>query len=252
MTPLDNTRRNIRRPQGFALGGLALLALPALGFHGRAQQPPTDRSPSPANGRITLFSGKSEDLSERWIKSDSSGPAKWEIKEGAIVSRGGDIMTKEKFSDFQLHIEFKVPLMPNARGQGRGNSGVFMQGRYEIQVLDSYGIAAPGRGDCGAVYGQAAPLLNACKPPQEWQTYDITFRAPRFDEMGKMIEKGRITVLQNGIAVQNNQEIANPTWRRNFGELRDPGPIVLQDHGNPVEYRNIWIQPLPLQGAQRY
>lgn len=161
-------------------------------------------------------------------------------------------MSRERFTDFQLHLEFKVPYMPNARGQGRGNSGVFLQGRYEIQVLDSFGKEEPGRGDCGAVYNKAAPLLNACKRPLQWQTYDITFRAPRFDSEGKKTENARVSVFQNGICIQNNQEIDGPTWGNTFGDLKDPGPIVLQDHGNAVEYRNIWVIKLPPQGATRY
>jgi hypothetical protein len=160
-------------------------------------------------------------------------------------------VTKERFSDYQLHLEFKTPLLPDAKGQARGNSGVFMQGRYEIQVLDSFGLE-PGKGDCGALYNKAAPLVNACRPPREWQTYDITFRAPRFDAEGKVTENGRVTVLQNGTCVQNNTEIPGTTWGETFGKLSDPGPIVLQDHGNPVEYRNIWIIPLPAKGLDRY
>src|SRR5437016_1567298 len=127
--------------------------------------------------------------------------------------------------------------MPNAHGQARGNSGVGLHGRYEIQILDSYGIADPGSGDCGGVYSLAAPLVNACKPPREWQTYDILFRAPRFDNTGHVVEEPRVTVLQNGIAVQNNQEI---TWMTGiqysqFKDMARTGPIVLQDHGNRVE-----------------
>jgi len=163
-----------------------------------------------------------------------------------MISGGGDIESKQRFTDYQLHVEFKVPYMPNAKGQARGNSGVFQQGRYEIQVLDSYGIEDPGTGDCGAVYNQAAPLVNACKPPRSWQTYDITFRAPRFDEEGKAVEKAHVTVIHNGIIVQNNQEIKGPTWGDTFGKL------VLQDHGNPVQYRNVWILPLPPTGAKHY
>src|SRR5439155_5636782 len=111
---------------------------------------------------------------------------------------GGYIVTKQYFTDFQLHVEFKVPYMPDKKGQERGNSGVGLQSHYEIQVLDSYGFKEPGTGDCGAVYSQAAPLVNACRPPLEWQTYDITFHAARFDTDGKKTANARVTVFQNG------------------------------------------------------
>ena len=209
--------------------------------------------PPPATkGVIVLFSGKAEEIAANFYKRGTTEDATWKVKGSAVTAGGGDIVTKQKFTDFQLHVEFKTPDMPEARGQAKGNSGVFMQGRYEIQVLDSYGIADPGTGDCGALYGKAAPLANACKPPLEWQTYDILFRAPRFDAEGKQTENARITVLQNGITIQNNTVIPGPTWGETFGDLKDPGPIVLQDHGNPVQYRNVWVLPLPLQGADHY
>lgn len=205
-----------------------------------------------ARERIVLFNGKEEELKKNWMRIDGRDAA-WPVSDGAMVSRGGDVVTREKFTDFHLHVEFRTPKMPdNVRGQARGNSGVFLQGRYEVQVLDSYGLPEVGRGDCGAIYNQHAPLINACKPPMEWQSYDIIYRAPRYDEQGSQTEKARVTVLQNGIVIHNNVEIARPTWGLRFGELKDPGPIVLQDHGNRVEYRNIWIQPLPPQGSQRY
>ena len=205
-------------------------------------------APPNAKGVVILFSGKQDDVTANWLARNGS-PAAWKVVEGAMVAHGGDIITKERYTDYQLHVEFKVPYMPDAKGQARGNSGVFMQGRYEIQVLDSFGLPDPGTGDCGAVYSQSAPLVNACKPPKEWQAYDIVFRAPRFDDAGTMVEKARVSVRQNGIVVQNNTEINGPTWGEKFGQLNEPGPIVLQDHGNPVEYRNIWILPLPTRAA---
>jgi hypothetical protein len=243
----------------FFAAGLALLALPALCLHGQGEEPKDDTTTPPvpppaAKGVRVLFSGKPEDLAANWLKRGSDQPAAWKIKEGAMVAGGGDIVTKEEFGDFQLHLEFKVPYMPNEHGQGRGNSGVGLHSRYEIQLLDSYGIADPGTGDCGAVYGQAAPLVNACKPPRQWQTYDITFRAPRFDDSGKMVEKPRVTVYQNGICVQNNHEIAGMTGIQDgqYKEMGKTGNIDLQDHGNPMQFRNIWILPLPPQGASHY
>jgi hypothetical protein len=158
--------------------------------------------------------------------------------------------------------------MPDKKGQARGNSGVYLQSRYEIQVLDSYGIREPGSGDCGAVYSQYAPLVNACKAPLQWQTYDIAFRAPRFDSGSHaMTEPARVTVLQNGILVQNSQVINGPTHvvkpKKNADgtvtppppstdDLSTPGPIRLQFHGNTVAFRNIWIVPMPTQAVTRY
>jgi hypothetical protein len=198
-----------------------------------------------------LFSGKAEDLANNWVKAGSNDPAQWPVADGAMTVKGGSIATKESFTDFVLHVEFKEPDMPNARGQAKGNSGVFLQGLYEIQVLDSYGISDPGRGDCGAVYNQAAPLFNACKPPLEWQTYDIIFRSARFDANGAVVQKPRVTVLQNGIVIQNNVEIQGGT-AGNINQIATKGPIILQDHGNAVQYRNVWILPLPLEGANHY
>jgi len=201
-----------------------------------------------------LFSGKPEELREHWVRRQSHGPAAWKVQDDEMVAGGGDIATRQEFQDFLLHVEFKVPSMPNAHGQARGNSGIGLHGRYEIQVLDSYGIADPGSGDCGAVYSQAAPLFNACKPPLEWQAYDVSFRAPRFDGAGKVSENPRVTVFQNGILVQNNQEIKSMTGIQysQFREMGSAGPIVLQDHGNPVQFRNVWVLPLLPHGALHY
>ncbi len=209
---------------------------------------------SGSKATITLFSGTAEDMAANWVRRGTDQPAAWRIADGAMVVGGGDIATKQEFSDFQLHIEFRTPDMPNATGQGKGNSGIGLLGRYEVQVLDSYGIAQPGKGDCGAVYNTAAPLLNACKPPMEWQTYDIVFRAPRLDDNKAIVEKPRVTVMQNGVVIQNNVIIEGMTGIQSQRE-REPsrtGPIVLQDHGNKVEYRNIRITPLPEKGADKY
>ena len=204
---------------------------------------------APSNA-IILFNGK--DLSN-WTTRDG-GAAGWEVENGVMtVVRGtGDIMTKENFTDFMLHLEFMTPDMPEATGQAKGNSGVFLQGRYELQVLDSYGIEVPGKGDCGAVYNQFAPLVNACKPPLQWQTYDVIFRASRVDDDGKVIEQARVTLLQNGMVIHNNVQTLGPTGGNIDDKLGKPGPLLLQDHGNPVKYRNIWIVPLPLKGSDKY
>ncbi len=203
---------------------------------------------------ITLFGGSSDELAANWVRRGTDQAPTWRIVDGAIVVGGGDIATKQEFSDFHLHLEFRTPDMPNATGQGKGNSGIGLLGRYEVQVLDSYGINPPGKGDCGAVYNMSAPLVNACKPATEWQTYDIVFRAPRLDENKAIVEKPRVTVIQNGVVIQNNVIIEGMTGIQSPRE-REPshtGPIVLQDHGNKVEYRNIRITPLPEKGADKY
>jgi hypothetical protein len=196
----------------------------------------------PPEGATVLFDGKSTDA---WTKD-------WKVENGAMTAAGGDNPTKATFQDAHFHVEWKEPLMADKTGQARGNSGVFLQDRYEVQVLDSYGIADPGRGDCGAVYNVAAPLVNACKPPLEWQAYDIFFRTPRFDADGKKIEDAHVTVFQNGILVQNNTDIPHPTANPDQPETADAAPLHLQDHGNPVQYRNVWAQTLPLKGADHY
>jgi len=178
--------------------------------------------------------------------------ANWIVQDGVVAVNKGDIMTQERFADFFLHLEFMTPDMPDATGQAKGNSGVFLQGRYEIQVLDSYGIETPGKGDCGAIYDQYAPLVNACKPPLEWQTYDVCFRSARVSENGEVLEKTRLTVLQNGIVIHNNIELPGVTVLAIDEQVGTPGPILLQDHGNDVKYRNIWVLPLALKGSDQY
>ncbi len=205
---------------------------------------------TPPESAVILFDGT--DLSG-WTSQDGSAPS-WKVEDDAmlVVPRTGDVISKETFTDHFVHVEFRCPDMPEATGQAKGNSGVFLQGRYEVQVLDSYGISVPGMGDCGAIYNQFAPLVNACKPPLEWQTYDIVFRAPRFNDAGEMTEGPRITVIQNGLVIINNAQIAGTTVGSVDSELAQPGPLRLQDHGNDVRYRNIWAVPLPLEGSDKY
>jgi hypothetical protein len=197
--------------------------------------------PAPPDA-VVLFDGR--DLSG-WTQRGSDAPARWKVEDGVleVVPGTGDIRTKREFTDFQLHVEFNEPYMPNAHGQARGNSGVYLQGSYEIQVLDSYGLK-PKNDDCGAVYGQTPPMVNACRPPGEWQTYDILFHAPRFDASGQRIEKARVSVLQNNIWIQDNVTIEGPTRASMERDVRRPGPIMLQDHGSRVKFRKIWIRPL--------
>jgi len=202
---------------------------------------------TPHENAVILFDGK--DLNN-WTKMNGES-ADWKVEDGImhVVPGTGDVMTNEQFVDFFLHLEFRCPDMPEATGQAKGNSGVFLQGRYEIQVLDSYEVNIPGKGDCGAIYNEYAPLVNACKPPMEWQTYDVIFRAPRLTDDGEVAELPRVTVLQNGMVIQNNAELR---LRSEVAEAGKPGPLRLQDHGNLVAYRNIWAVHLPLKGSDTY
>ncbi|MBW3622995.1 MAG: DUF1080 domain-containing protein [Armatimonadetes bacterium] len=207
------------------------------------------RVPAP-KGATMLFDGQS--LSQ-WVNRNNGQPAGWKVQNGYVeVAPGnGDILTKEKFRDYQLHVEFWLPLMAEAKGQGRANSGVYNQGRIEVQVLDSYG-QPPRDNEAGGIYQVAVPLRNASKRPERWQSYDIAYRAPRIGPDGKQTEKGRITVLHNGVLIHNNVEFDARTTTAGLppegNDYSRPGPILLQDHGNRVRYRNIWILPTPEDG----
>jgi Domain of Unknown Function (DUF1080) len=192
----------------------------------------------PPEGAVVVFNGKSL---EGWVKLDGKTPAAWPVHEGIFTVGRGNIMTQKRFGDFQLHLEFNVPYMPKARGQGRGNSGVYLTGNHELQVLDSYKLKLQND-DCGAIYKQIIPSVNACKPPLQWQSYDVTFHKAKV-EQGKVVKKARLTVIHNGIKTIDDAEISITPGGIDVGDGQD-GPIVLQDHGNPVEYRNIWIKPL--------
>ena len=198
---------------------------------------------------IVLFDGTSL---EAWTKRDGT-PAAWRVADGAmeVVPGTGDICTRQLFTDHFLHLEFRLSDMPAATGQSKSNSGVFVQGRYELQVLDSSGWARPGMGDCGAVYDQYAPLTNACRLALQWQTYDVIFRAPRCE--GKVVkERARLTALLNGVVIHNNVELPGVTGAPSDTNVQLPGHLRLQDHGNIVWYRNIWVAPLPREGSDTY
>jgi len=197
-------------------------------------------SSRPPKDAVILFDGKD---TSPWVQDGGGKPCAWAATDGALVVGKGSIVTKDAYQDFQLHVEFNIPPPPEgAKDQARGNSGVYIQRRYEIQVLDSYGQEPPAFNGCGSLYRQRAPDKNMSKKPGEWQTYDITFRGARFDASGKKTESARLTLVWNGTKVHDDVEIKDKTGAGK-PEGPEPGPILLQDHGAPVRYRNIWIVP---------
>ena len=188
---------------------------------------------------VVLFDGT--DLSE-WIGADG-GPANWVVAGGAMTVNKGGIVTKKTFGDMQLHLEFCSPAPPRGEGQDRGNSGVYIHGNYEVQILDSYINETYIDGMCGAVYKLSPPLVNASRPPGLWQVYDIIFRAPGFGSQGKVIKKATVTVLHNGVLIQDHVEVM-PTGGSTGSDETSRGPINLQDHNHPVKFRNIWVREL--------
>ncbi len=201
---------------------------------------PASLGAMPPTGAVVLFDGKNLNA---WQQTDGK-PAKWKLtQDGAMEVTSGNIITKQKFQDCKLHLEFRTPYMPEARGQARGNSGVYLQGRYEIQVLDSFGLEAT-EGDCGGIYGVAPPKVNACLPPLAWQTYDITFYAPKFDNAGNKLKDAEVTVEHNGKIIHDKVSLPAPTGGSLDQDVSKPGGLLLQDHENPVQYRNIWLLPM--------
>jgi len=198
---------------------------------------------------IVLFDGTGLDL---WRAMDG-GEAGWIVENDYIksVKGTGSIRTLQGFGDCQLHLEFMTPTPPKGKSQGRGNSGVFLMGIYEVQILDSYDNVTYADGQCSALYGQYPPHVNVCRKPGEWQTYDIVFKAPRFAKNGDVLKPAVITVFQNGVLTQDHVELQGPTnWcsRTPYKKHPEKLPISLQDHGNPVRFRNIWIRELPATG----
>ena len=192
--------------------------------------------------KVYLFDGT--DLSG-WKSRWSGNTPDWKVEDGIATVGHEDIVSDNQFSDAHIHVEFRIPDMPDCTGQAKGNSGVYVHGCYEIQVLDSYGIENPRNDDCSGIYSIQAPLCNACLPAEEWQTYDIIFRAPRFNQYGEIAEDGRITLLQNGIVVHNNFILPSVTPGGITENRRvAKGPLMLQDHGNAVSFRNVWVMPL--------
>ena len=203
------------------------------------------KAPSDA---VVLFDGTS---AEEWVHKDGRA-AEWMVQDGVLVCKSGtgDILTKKTFGSAQIHVEFSTPLMAEAKSQARGNSGVYIQGRYEVQVLDSYENPTYANGSAAAVYGQHAPLVNASRPPEQWQTYDMVFHAAECNGEGAVTKPATLTLLHNGVLVQDHVRITKNTPGSEVKTACDPGPILLQDHFHPevkdtlLRFRNLWLRPL--------
>lgn len=203
-------------------------------------------SARPPKGAVVLIGGKAEDMTANWYKRRSLEPATWTIDaKGVATPQKVDITSKQEFGDSYVHAEFRGMLDDAGKPMGGGNSGVGLQGRYEIQIYNSYGQKPESHG-CGALYSQKAPLVNACKPAGEWNTYDIIFRAPRFDSDNKVTEKPRATIFLNGVLIQNNEEFTGMTGINYevYKEMTKTGPLVLQGDHDPVQFRNVWVVPM--------
>lgn len=215
---------------------------------------PGKTNTDPPSDAVILFDGKNLD---QWVTVDDNSPAKWTVADGVVtVKKGtGNIQTKQSFKDYQLHIEFRIPQNITGTGQARGNSGVFLaslgkgDAGYELQTMDSYNNKTYVNGQAGSIYKQFAPLVNPNRPPGEWQTYDVFWTAPVFNEDGSVKTPARATVIMNGVLVQNNTELKGATAYIGLPSYKKhgPAPIKLQDHGDPSEpisFRNIWVRPL--------
>jgi hypothetical protein len=210
-----------------------------------------DQPGKPPSDAIVLFDGS--DISN-WVSEKDGSPAKWQVQDGlmVVVPKTGDIQTKQQFGDCQLHIEWAEPPDVQGSSQGRGNSGVFLEGRMEIQVLDSYDNITYADGSAASVYGVNPPLVNALRPPGEFQVYDIIFRRPVYQN-GHPVDAGYVTVLVNGVLAQDHTPLEGPgghMGRSHAGPFPEKGPLRLQDHGNPVRFRNIWYRPLPPRSVE--
>lgn len=228
---------------GLLVMGFALHS--AAGSQAKQDAEPLAVDPGPVGGppsdAVVLFDGKS--LSK--FRGERSDEPKWKLADGIMETTPlGGIFSKEEFADCQVHVEWASPSVVKGEGQGRGNSGVYLMGRYEIQVLDSYKSKTYPNGQAGAFYGHNAPLVNACRKPGEWQSYDIIFHAPKPMADGKA-EPGSFTVLHNGVLIQDHIPVTGePTTAAPLKGFAAKGPLYLQDHGNPVRYRNVWVRPL--------
>ncbi len=219
---LVNGRIELTTPDGMILGGLE-----------KAQRQSETLGKEPPEGAYVFFDGTSTDKFE-----PARNVQEVRMTEDGLLLQG--VNSKHTYGDCHLHVEFRLSFMPKARGQQRSNSGVYLQGSYEVQVLDSFGLSGE-HNECGGLYTVAKPSVNMCYPPMSWQTYDIDFRAPRFDEAGEVTERARITVRHNGVLIHDDVELPNPTTAAPNGKAAEKGFLHLQDHGNTVWYRNIWM-----------
>lgn len=218
----------------------------------RPKPPVVDPGPdgppaAPPSDAIVLFNGR--DLSA-WEMADDSSAPKWQVRDGymQVVARSGGLRTRQAFGSVQLHIEWSAPNPPRGTGQDRGNSGVYLMSNYEVQVLDSYHNDTYADGQAAAVYGQSPPMANAMRAPGHWNTYDIVFHRPRFNSDGSVAQPARVTVIHNGVLVQDNFALWGSTVHMAIGTYKahaDRLPLMLQDHDHPVRYRNIWLRELP-------
>ena len=235
---------------GFALNSYAQKRASDWKVHDRDRAQPSvvtpgDKPSDPPSDAIILFDGK--DLS-KWQKGQDK-PATWKVENGTmeVVKKGGSIVTKQPFGDCQLHIEWASPASGEGNDQGRGNSGIKFMGKYELQVLDSYDNITYADGQAGSIYGQYPAMVNVSKKPGQWQTYDVIFRGPVFDDQGAVVRPASMTVLYNGVLVQDHSILLGGTSgaSRSYRKHADKLPLQLQDHSHPVRYRNIWIRELP-------
>ena len=233
-----------RHPNRLILSLAWVLTGMAAGLQAADPAPPVV-DPGPIGGppadALVLFNG--EDLAQ--FRAQNGGEPAWKLADGTLqTTPTGGLFSREEFADCQLHVEWAAPTAVQGNGQGRGNSGIYLMGRYEIQVLDSYENPTYPNGQAGAFYGHNPPLVNACRPPGEWQSYDIIFHAPKRLADGT-VQPGSFTVLHNGVLIQDHIPVdGQPTTAAPLKGVAEKGPLFLQDHGNPVRYRNIWIRPL--------
>jgi len=217
---------------------------------------PGETAASAPSDAIVLFDGSNLD---EWVMEKDGSPADWIVKDGFMEvpprgqGAGGYIKTKREFGDVQLHVEFATPEKVEGNSQGRGNSGVFLLGGYEIQVLDSYENKSYADGQASAIYGYKPPLVNASRPPGKWQTYDIIFEAPKWDAEGNLLKRAHVTVLHNGVLTHHHQDFLGPSGHKrvaNYNQIREKGSIKLQNHSNPTRFRNIWVRELDLSANE--
>lgn len=254
MTAKSHASKPRACPVLWGLAGLTAAALMATAFAPSAastqdQTKPPVAIPLPQKapaGATVLFSGKAEDISANWLRRGSTEPATWVAgNDGSMTPQRTDITSKAEFGDCYIHVEFRPMVDDQGKTRGHGNSGVGLQGRYEVQIMDSFG-ATPEAHGCGSFYSQKPAGVNACKKAGEWQSFDIVFRAPRLDGDGNVVEKARATVFQNGVLIHVNNEFNGPTGIQ-YGEFKGEaatGPIVLQGDHDPVQFRNIWVVAL--------